>query len=596
MNEHQLWVLIDRVRIGRLSRRGFMRRMAAVGLTAPMASQLLGTVGAAMPQPSTGYTPTQRGGGGALKVLWWQAPTLLNPHFATGAKDIDGSRIFYEPLASWDPDGNLIAVLAAEVPSLDNGGLAEDGKSVTWKLKQGVQWHDGMPFTADDVVFNWEYARNPATAAVTSGTYKDVEVERIDRHTVRVLFATPQPFWADTFVGPNGMIIPKHLFEPYAGERSREAPTNLRPVGTGPYTFREFKPGDMILGEINRAYHQSNRPFFDAIELKGGGDAVSAVRAVLQTGEYDYAWNVQVEDEVLRRLETSGKGRIVITPGGSIEHLQLNCTDPWTVVDGERSSIKTTHPTLGDPAVRDALALLVDRDSIGKYIYGRTGSATANYINNPVQFRSTNTTYEFNIDKAVAILEKAGWQVGTDGIRAKDGKQLQYVFQTSINQPRQKTQAIIKQACEKAGIGIEIKAVTASVFFSSDAANPDTYPHFYTDLQMYNTGPTRPDPGVWTQSFLSDQVASKANKWQGRNVTRWRSAEFDELHHAAEAALDPVKRAALFIQMNDLIVRQRVVIPIVYRPTVAAVSQKLQARPSGWDSTFWALPDWFMKG
>jgi peptide/nickel transport system substrate-binding protein len=573
-----------------------MRRLLAVGLTAPMATQLLAVAGVAMAQNKSAYTPTKRGGGGTLKVMWWQAPTLLNPHFATGTKDSDGSRIFYEPLASWNPDGNLVAVLAAEVPSVANGGLAEDGKSVTWRLKQGVRWHDGPPFTADDVVFNWEYSRNPATAAVTSGTYKDIKVEKVDQHTVRVQFAAPQPFWADAFVGPAGLIIPRHLFEQYAGDKSREAPGNLHPVGTGPYRFKEFKPGDMIVGEINPDYHEPNRPYFDAIELKGGGDAVSAARAVLQTGEYDYAWNMQVEDEVLKRLEAAGKGTVIISPGGSIEHIQLNSTDPWTEVDGERSSIKTVHPTLNDPAVREALSLLVDRDSIGKFIYGRTGTATANYINNPQQFRSQDTRYEFNVDKANAILEQAGWRMGADGIRAKGGKPLKYVYQTSINQPRQKTQAIVKQACEKAGIGIEIKAVTASVYFSSDAANPDTYPHFYTDLQMYNTGPTRPDPGVWMQSFVSDQIASKANKWQGRNITRWRSAEFDALHHAAEAALDPVKRAALYIKMNDLVVGQRVVIPIVYRPTVAARSLKLQAMPSGWDSTFWALQDWFMKG
>ena len=103
-------------------------------------------------------------------------------------------------------------------------------------------------------------------------------------------------------------------------------------------------------------------------------------------------------------------------------------------------------------------------------------------------------TYEFNIEKAIAILQQAGWRKGEDGICwVKDGRQLKYVFQTSINQPRQKTQAIVKQACEKAGIGIEIKAVTASVFSSSDAANPDTYPHFYADLQMatYRSDPDR---------------------------------------------------------------------------------------------------------
>ena len=231
-----------------------------------------------------------------------------------------------------------------------------------------------------------------------------------------------------------------------------------------------------------------NRPHFDAIEMKGGGDAVSAARAVLQTGEFDFAWNMQVEDEILVRLEKGGKGRVIFSKGGGIEHIQLNTTDPWTEVDGERSSLKTKHPTLSDPAVRQALALLVDKDSVEKHIYGRTGTATANFINNPERFRSKTTKYEFNVDKANALLDKAGWVKGADGIRAKDGKKLKFVYQTSINQPRQKTQAIVKQACQKAGIDIEVKAVTASVFFSSDVANPDTYTKFYADLQMYNNG------------------------------------------------------------------------------------------------------------
>src|SRR5215472_2914960 len=200
MSEHRLCRLIDRAKAGDLSRRAFVGRALFLGLTAPMANQLLAIAGLAVAETRSGYVPTRRGGGGTLKVMWWQAPTLLNPHFATGTKDSDGSRIFYEPLASWDPNGNLIAVLAAELPSLENGGLAEDGRSVTWRLKQDVTWHDGAPFTADDVVFNWEYSRYPATAAVTSGTYRDIQVEKVDQHTVRVLFPGPQPFWADAFV------------------------------------------------------------------------------------------------------------------------------------------------------------------------------------------------------------------------------------------------------------------------------------------------------------------------------------------------------------------------------------------------------------
>src|SRR5205823_1786571 len=252
------------------------------------------------------FNPTRRGGGGLLKTLWWQAPTLLNPHFATGTKDQDASRIFYEPLGSYDPDGNLVPMLAAEVPSLQNGQVAKDGTSVTWRLKKNVVWHDGKPFTADDVIFNWEYVMDPATAATTQGSYRDIErIDTLDSHTVKIVFKKPTPFWAAPFCGTE-MIIPKHLFQAYKGDKSREAPT-----------------------------------------------------------------------------------------------------DPWTEVDGERSSMKTAHPFLTDPAVRQALNLLVDRGSVQDQIYGRTGIATANFLNAPSRFVSTNTRWEFSVDRANAILDGA---------------------------------------------------------------------------------------------------------------------------------------------------------------------------------------------
>ena len=594
MTERELRRLTALVRAGRVSRRAFVRRMVGFGLTAPLATQLLAHAGLAQ----SDYKPTKAGGGGALKLLFWQAATLLNPHFAVGAKDSEGCRIFYEPLAAWDPEGNLIPVLAAEIPDIENGGIAADGMSVTRKLKKGVEWHDGRPFTADDVVFNWEYAADPATAATTIGAYRDAKVEKIDSLTVRVRFDKPTPFWAGLFVAVFGMIIPKHLFEPYKGGNSRDAPANLKPVGTGPYRFVEFKPGDLIKGERNPSYHVANRPHFDTIEMKGGGDAVSAARAVIQTGEYDYAWNMQVEDEILVRLENAGnaKGRAEIVSSRGMEHIQINCADPWIEVDGERSSAKTTHPLFGDPAVRHALALLVDRASVEAHIYGRTGVATGNFLNNPERFTSKNTTWEFNVDKANRLLEEAGWKRGADGVRAKNGKKLKLVFQTSINAPRQKTQAIIKQACQKAGIDMELKSVTASVYFSSDVANPDTTRKFYADIQMYTVGtPSSPDPERFMQQFVSWEIASKDNKWQGNNPTRWRNEEYDKAFRAAQGELDPVKRAALFIKMNDMVVEDVAVIPVVNRRWVAAISTKLRATLSGWDNDFWNLKDWYRE-
>jgi peptide/nickel transport system substrate-binding protein len=264
-------------------------------------------------------------------------------------------------------------------------------------------------------------------------------------------------------------------------------------------------------------------------------------------------------------------------------------------VDGERASLKTKHPLLSDPAVKQALGMLVDRKSVQDHIYGRTGLATRNFVNNPKRFTSPDNKWEFDVEKASQVLEAAGWKKGPDGVRAKDGKKLKLVYQTSINAPRQKTQQIVKQACQKAGIDLELKSVTASVFFSSDVANPDTYTKFYCDLQMYTTTMSQPDPELFMNQFCSWEAATKENKWQGRNITRWQNAEYDSIYRAAQSELDPAKRAAMFIKLNDLVVTNTVVIPVVARPGVVAVSTKLNAPISGWDNNTWNLRDWFRE-
>src|SRR5215467_14332572 len=199
MDEQTLRHWIARVWDVSLSRRQFVQMMARAGLTAPLAAQMLAAAGLprrASAQTKPAFTPTRRGGGGDVKVLWWQGPTILNPHLSIGVKDGDGSRIFYEPLISFDPEGNFVPVLAAEVPTLQNGGVAKDGLSVTWKLKKNVQWHDGKPLTADDFVFTWEYAADPATTAITVGNYKDIaRIDKLDPSTFKILYKAPNPAW-----------------------------------------------------------------------------------------------------------------------------------------------------------------------------------------------------------------------------------------------------------------------------------------------------------------------------------------------------------------------------------------------------------------
>jgi peptide/nickel transport system substrate-binding protein len=597
MTEDDLRHLIGRVKRGDLSRRGFVKRMAALGLTAPMATQLLAVTGAApaAAQSVPAYRPTGRRGG-SLRILYWQAATLLNPHFAVGTTNQDSSRVFYEPLAGWATDGTLHPILAERIPSVENGDLAEDGRSVTWRLKRNVRWHDGQQFSADDCIFTFQFARNPQVGSVSSGSYADMEIRKIDDFTIRLEFPRPTPFWADAFVGPSGQIIPRHLFGNFNGPNSRDAPTNLRPVGTSAYRFVSFAPGDTLRAEAFQGYHMEGRPFFDTVEVKGGGDAVSAARAVLQTADFDYAWNLQVEDEILLRLEAANRGKVNIVEGGNIEFIQLNAADPNREIDGDRAvAAQTQHPAFRDPAVRQAMALLVDRESISRFIYGRGGPATPNFLNNPPRFRSSNLPMEFNVNRANEILDRAGWTRGQGGIRQKDGVRLRFVYQTSVNAPRQRTQQIIRQAAQRAGIELELKAVTPSVFFSSDVANPDTFTKFWADMQMYTTTMSQADPQRFMNQYVSWEIASRANNWQGRNVVRWRNEEYDRVFREAEGELDTVKRAALFIRMNDLICGSHHVIPVVQRPLVSASLNNLRHVLSAWDSTMWMLSDWWRE-
>ncbi len=584
------WITL--VQRGAWSRRRFVDAVGALGLGTPMALQLLAAGGAAQAQPAFHYAPTKRGGGGPLRILSWQGPTLLNDHFSAGSKDQLAARLFYEPLATYDIDGSLLPVLAAEIPSLANGGVARDGLSVTWKLKRNVTWHDGEPLTADDVVFTWDMMRDPDAAAFTIGTYQPIKLaRRIDSHTVRLEFTKPTPAWHDPFVGE--AVLPRKHFAAYMGSKSRDAPANLKPVGTGPYRLVDFKPGDLVRAELNPNYHMPSRPHFDTIEIKGGGDAVSAARAVLQTGEYDLAWLLQIEDDVLQRMEDAGRGRVNIATGGDVEYMMLNHADPWTEVNGERSSPASKHPFLLDPAVRSALAHLVDRSSVQKYVYGRAGVATPNFLNNPARYQSSRKGETFDVARANALLDSAGWVRGRDGVRARNGQRLKLLFQTTTNAPRQKVQQIFKQAAGAAGIEVELKAIVGTVFFSSDTGNPDTSGKFLADLQMYTSTRGGPDPGRFMELFCSWLISSKANKWLGRNVMRWRNDEYDNTFRAAEVELDPVKRAAMLIRLNDIVCNNHVVLPIVARSKLTAMSNKLHTPISGWTGESGRIFDWY---
>src|SRR5689334_13805057 len=263
------------------------------------------TPGAAAPTQAPQPAGAKPGGGGPLTLLWWQAPTILNAHLSLATKDVGAVRIYAEPLADFNAQNQLVPILAAEIPSIDNGGVAHDGASVTWKLKSGVKWHDGQPFSASDVAFTFKYLSDPGTSATTLGFYQDVaSVEAVAPDTVKVTFKHPVAAWFNPFVGLPAQILPEHVLKDAVGAGAKDAPFNLKPIGTGPYKVSDFKPGDVVTYDLNPDYHEVGKPFFDTVTLKGGGDAASAARAVLQTGEADWAWNLQIEPAVLSSLQS----------------------------------------------------------------------------------------------------------------------------------------------------------------------------------------------------------------------------------------------------------------------------------------------------
>ncbi|MEB3160285.1 MAG: peptide ABC transporter substrate-binding protein [Synechocystis sp.] len=558
----------------------------------------LGLLACAPPPPNQSPNNVSQGTGErqTLKLLAWQAPTILNPHLSTGFKDAEASRITLEPLATFNQQGELIPFLAAEIPSRENGGVAADGKSVIWKLKPDVQWSDGQPFSADDVVFTYEFVSNPQTGATSAGNYEAIaKVEALDPQTVKITFKEPTAAWFLPFVGGEGMILPKHLYQDYVGEKARQAPANLLPIGTGPYRVTEFKPGDVVLYAVNPLFREKDQLGFTQVELKGGGDATSAARAVLQTGDADFAFNLQVENTILQSLVKGGQGQVVADLGTLGERILFNFSDPdATRTNGDRASVKFSHPFLQDPLVRQAIALGIDRGLIAQQLYGVTGQATANVLLLPQEFASSNTSYQFDPTQGQKLLDQAGWRDSNgNGIRDKNGIEMQMVFQTSVNPLRQKTQQVIKQTLQSMGIGVELKSIDPSVLFSGDPANPDTLERFYADLAMFTTGNTNPDPTKYMQTFTCDQIPQASNNWTGDNFGRYCNPAYDKLWRSSLGELDPVKRQQLFIAMNDLLVNDYALVPLVHRADVVGVSNRLTGVAlTPWDRNTWNIKDW----
>lgn len=540
-----------------------------------------------------------------LKILYWQAPSILNPYLSSGTKDIESSSLIVEPLARYDSaDGEMVPWLASDIPTMENGGLASDYRSITWKLRTDIIWSDGTPFTADDVVFTWMYCSNEEFGCVSSNAFKDVaQVVAVDTHTVRVEFTKPMYFPYGPFVGSLTPIIQKEQFKDCLGAAAQACTDqNFNPVGTGPFMVEDFKANDVITFVANPNYREEGKPYFQKVIFKGGGEASSAARAVLETGEFDYAWNLQVEPEVLEGMQDTGNGELLTGFGSNVERIMINQTNNDSSLGRDKRSLyldgTNPHPFLSDRNVRRALSLAINRSILVEVGYGDTGQPMCNVIPAPSKFVSDKNEEckTQNIEEANRLLDEAGWVRGRDGVREKDGIRLSMLYQTSTNSVRQDTQALVKEWWSQIGVETELRHIDGAVFFGSDQGSPDTLGKFYADVQMYTNNFEGIDPSEYVESWVCEEVPGPHNDWNASNIPRGCAAEFDALVEQLETTEEPQDRIAIIKQINDFVVQNYWEIPLIWRARVSAKSVSLKGvKMNGWDSELWNVADWYRE-
>ena len=540
-----------------------------------------------------------------VTLLYWQAPSLMNVYMSGGTKEQHASSMVLEPLAAWTPDGELVPRLAVEIPTIANGGVAEDLMSITWMIRDDIVWSDGTPLTVEDVIFSWEYCTHPEGGCAYLQNFDDVEsVEAVDDVTVRINFAIPKPFPYNPLVSYSSPVIQKAQFENCMGLQAQAcSEENFSPIGTGPYMVEEFRPNDVVTFVANPLYREEGKPYFARAIIKGGGDAESAARAVLETNEADYAWNLQISPEVLGAMEAAGNGTVVTAFAGSIERLQLNQSNPDPDLGDDRSRYldgTNPHPFLTNEVVKDALSMAIDRNIIAEQLYGNGGKASCNWINGPSAFVSTanDSCLVQDIDGANAILDEAGIvDTDGDGVRELDGVPLVILYQTSTNAVRQSTQALIKQWWSEIGVETELRNIDASVFFGSDPASPDTYQKFYADVEMFTSGMSGTDPDAFAVRYTCPEMPNPDNGWLGRNELRFCNEEYDALYAEFVGTADLDARAELIKGINDILIQDGALIPLVFRGDVSAHSNSIEGVwINGWDSELWNIEDWSRSG
>ena len=468
--------------------------------------------------------------GGTVIIGTPQEPGMMNTLLTSSSIEDAVVSLFGEGLVSVNEKGEYVPVLAKQLPT-----VSEDGLVVTWKLLEGVKWSDGSDFTCDDVKFTMEGALSDLSQVSASG-YRDIEsLDCPDPYTVVATFGEVYAPYLRLF----SYTVPDTAG---ALEDMESWDMNRNSVGTGPFMLTEWVPGDHLTFSKNPYYREEGKPYLDSVIIKILPSREVGMQ-LLGTGEIHALWDLtEANFPELQQLESQGVS-FVSTVTGENELLSLN----FGANDGTAPADPSTapHPILYDLKVRQAMQYAIDKQQIvDALLYGNVNAGNSAV---PVgTFACPQPVSEFSLEKANALLDEAGWVVGADGIREKDGVRMSLKIATTTgNQLREQTEQVLAEMLKAAGIELVIENVPSDVLFAgweSDGMRD----HGTYDIVMYTTGPsTDPDSHLYS-SFHSSEIPTADNEGTGANFARYINADVDAWLDEAGTITDTAARKDLY--------------------------------------------------
>ena len=518
--------------------------------------------------------------GGTVIIGTPQEPGMMNTLLTSSSIEDAVVSLFGEGLVSVNEKGEYVPVLAKELPT-----VSEDGLVVTWKLLEGVKWSDGSDFTCDDVKFTMEGALSDLSQVSAAG-YRDIEtLECPDPYTVVATFGEVYAPYLRLF----SSTVPDTAG---ALEDMESWDMNRNSVGTGPFMLTEWVAGDHLTFSKNPYYREEGKPYLDSVIIKILPSREVGMQ-LLGTGEIHALWDLtEANFPELQQLESQGVS-FVSTVTGENELLSLN----FGANDGTAPADPSTapHPILYDLKVRQALQYAIDKQQIvDALLYGNVNAGNSAV---PVgTFACPQPVSEFSLEKANALLDEAGWTVGADGIREKDGVRMSLKIATTTgNQLREQTEQVLAEMLKAAGIELVIENVPSDVLFAgweSDGMRD----HGTYDIVMYTTGPsTDPDSHLYS-SFHSSEIPTADNEGTGANFSRYINADVDAWLDEAGTITDTAARKDLYCKVIEQVNKDLPRIYLYERLSIMGHRtefQGLKISPTfvdfAWDAANWTL-------